>query len=74
MKRRAENAEGIAKSLKEKNVELMARLNGERVCDGYCDICNHGIKKQSYSPVAGICDTWICELSCKCKDFERKNE
>ena len=74
MTRRAEEAENLAKALKKENEELKSRICGDRVCDGYCNICNHGIKKQSFSPIDGLCDTWICELNCKCKDFEKKHE
>ena len=52
--------------------QLEARLRGDRVCDGYCKLCSHGIKRDAFSPLIGNYDTWCCVLDCKCKDFEKK--
>lgn len=53
--------------------KLKAQIRGDRVCDGYCEKCKHGIKDYA----SGICigppiPYYQCALNCKCKDFERK--
>lgn len=47
------------------------KIQGERVCGGYCKTCVHAIEGMNYS--LGCCYTsYTCELDCKCKDFQRK--
>lgn len=52
---------------------LKAQLRGDRVCDGYCSLCKHGIKGTGFSPFIGNYPKWGCSLDCKCKDFEGKD-
>ena len=55
--------------LKQQVKELSSRINGERVCDGYCKHCDHGINNSH------MCySQYTCELSCMCKDFKRKED
>ena len=61
------------RSLQKQIEKLKAKLSGDRVCDGYCENCKHGI--QDYA--SGICigppiPYYKCALDCKCKDFERQ--
>lgn len=74
MENRAFQAEQQMEILVKENAELKAKLCGDRVCDGYCENCKHGLGTQSYHPVFGNYISWKCELDCKCKDFERKPE
>lgn len=64
-------AESKNRGLQKQIEKLEAKLSGNRVCDGYCENCKHGI--QYY--VGGICigpPIYKCALDCKCKDFDRK--
>lgn len=45
---------------------LERKIKGGRVCDGYCQVCTHGVKEQ-YS--MGFVQ-YTCLLDCKCKDFD----
>lgn len=60
------------KNAREKVEQLESRLRGDRVCDGYCQLCSHGIKSDAFSPLIGKYDKWCCVLNCKCKDFEKE--
>ena len=51
---------------------LTAKLRGDRVCDGYCSLCKHGVKGTGFSITFGNYPKWTCALDCKCKDFEKK--
>lgn len=51
---------------------LTAKLRGDRVCDGYCENCVHGIKTERFHPIYGETASFSCALDCKCKDFEKK--
>lgn len=59
---------------KDKEIALLNKtLKGDRVCTGCCRTCKHAIDNGG---------TWfmgtfypnnpLCDLECKCKDFERK--
>lgn len=63
-------AESKNRGLQKQIEKLEAKLSGDRVCDGYCESCKHGI--QCY--IMGIypIPSYRCDLDCKCKDFERK--
>lgn len=66
-------AESKNSGLQKQIEKLEAKLSGDRVCDGYCENCKHGIKDYA----SGICigppiPYYQCALNCKCKDFERK--
>lgn len=52
--------------------ELKKKLRGERVCDGYCKTCIHGIEQGQFYP-GGFYTAYTCELDCKCKDFQKKD-
>lgn len=55
---------------KEYEIELLKRqINGDRVCDSYCEKCKHGIVSIS-SFLGGT--TYKCQLDCKCNDFLQK--
>lgn len=59
--------------LRNKIEELSLRINGGRVCDGYCSHCDHSINSVKVG-WNGEYTQYICELSCMCKDFKRKTE
>jgi hypothetical protein len=62
-------------TLEAKIIEYQKKLSGDRVCCGYCENCVHAIKKEY---VVGGCvypysyPEYICELDCRCKDYQRK--
>lgn len=41
-----------------------SKENGTRLCDNFCPYCIHSL----FLPE----NSYICELDCKCKDFDRK--
>lgn len=47
-------------------------IRGDRVCGGYCDKCGHSIVVDK-PMIFGSGRAWVCELDCKCKDFQRKD-
>ncbi len=53
---------------------LHSILRGERVCDGYCERCEHGLTKYMNHPYYPDyqCISMQCDLDCKCPDFRRK--
>lgn len=66
------NARSKVDELKAEVDTLTAKLRGDRVCDGYCENCVHGIKTERFHPLYGETVSFNCELDCKCKDFEKK--
>lgn len=58
-------------NLLEENKNLSKQLNGERTCSGFCSSCKHGIKTETYIFGGGSRTFYLCELNCKCKDFEK---
>ena len=44
-------AESENRCLQKQIEKLEAKLSGDRVCDGYCENCKHGIQDYAY----GIC-------------------
>lgn len=59
---------------KDKEIALLnKKLKGDRVCTGYCRTCKHAIDNGAtwYMGVFYPNDP-LCDLECKCKDFERK--
>lgn len=72
------NKDDVIKNLQERNVELVEankkltkQLNGERTCSGFCSVCKYGVKTETYIYGGGAHTIYLCELNCKCKDFER---
>ena len=60
---------------KEQIYKLKSMLRGERVCDGYCEWCEHAISKTTTIYTGyGVSETsnYTCSLDCKCPDFKRK--
>lgn len=69
-----EEALGKAKKQIDK---LKSMLRGERVCDGYCEWCEHAISKKTKIYTGyGVSETsdYTCSLDCKCPDFTRKEQ
>lgn len=60
--------------IESKLIEYKKRLAGDRVCGGYCKACVHAIKKEYYASTFTpyIYPEYICELDCKCKDYQKK--
>lgn len=55
---------------KEEIARLRAKLNGERVCGGYCSVCKHSYL--IHGPFS-IVPSYGCQIDCGCKDFEKKD-
>lgn len=53
--------------LKRDYEELKKKLNGERVCSAFCQICENGLEVRSWTGLY-----YECRLNCHCKNFERK--
>lgn len=67
-KREIIDKDDLISRLREQLDEAERKIRGDRVCDGYCHVCNHGVKMTRYY-VGGTYEQYICELDCKCKDF-----
>lgn len=59
-------------ALRRENERLTAKLRGDRVCDGCCSVCKHGVLVPVYSPMYGPVASYVCALECKCKDFKQR--
>lgn len=67
-----ESLKSDAEALRSENERLTAKLRGERVCDGCCAVCKHGVLTPTWFPAPMVVvNAFVCELECKCKDFER---
>lgn len=66
------NARSKVDELKAEVDTLTAKLRGDRVCDGYCENCVHGIKTTRFHTLYGETASFNCALDCQCKDFDRK--
>lgn len=67
-----ESLKSDVEALRRENERLTAKLRGDRVCDGCCAICKHGVLTPTWFPAQmKAVNAFICELECKCKDFER---
>lgn len=58
-------------ALRKENDTLKRKINGERVCSGYCAVCKNRIEETHYGFAIGSYKTYSCALDCRCKDFER---
>lgn len=75
-KRLIDDRDAEIKKLKSEIDGLEKRLRGDRVCDGYCQLCEHGIMQEytlfpnDYPVESGV--KFSCALDCKCKDFKKR--
>ena len=67
-----ERLKSDVETLRSENKRLTAKLRGDRVCDGCCAVCKHGVLTPTWfpTPMTSV-NAFVCELECKCKDFER---
>lgn len=52
------------------NEKLKSENESDRVCGGYCQVCENAIKAQNYNMFQGSYTTYECKLGIKCKDFK----